>query len=139
MKKIVFFGVLIPIFILIGWVSYAAMTKEPISESNLSDLKGKWEGWRTVNNRNFRTELEIDNESLPLKGKFLFHEIQRKDKMGGTHTLEFKQGIIKDNNLYLKRGQDEFDLSLHKGDGKMKLEGDFYSMGHRGTISLNKK
>ena len=138
MKKIVLGGVFILMF-LVGWVSYAAMTKEPITESNLSDLKGKWEGWRTIKMRNFRTELEIENDTLPLKGKFLFHEIQRRDKMGGTHTMEFKQGKIKDNNFYLQRGQDEFELSLHKGDGKMKLEGDFYSGGHKGTITLNKK
>jgi hypothetical protein len=31
-----------------GLASYAAMTREPISEDNLSDLKGKWEGWRTI-------------------------------------------------------------------------------------------
>ena len=39
MKKIVFGGVFI-LIILIGLVSYAAMTKEPIAEGNLSDLKG---------------------------------------------------------------------------------------------------
>ena len=115
------------------------MTREPISEGNLSDLKGKWEGWRTITGRNFRTELEIYNDTLPLKGKFIFHEIQRKGMMSGTNTLEFKQGMIKDNNLYLKQGQDYFEFSLHQGDGKMKLEGDFYSMGHKGTITLNKK
>jgi hypothetical protein len=138
MKKIVSWGVFI-LFILIGLESYAAMTKEPISEGNLSDLKGKWEGWRTLRGRDLRTELEIDNDTLPLKGKFIFHDLQRKGKMSGTYILEFNQGMIKDNNLYLKHGQDYFELSLRKGDGKMKLEGDFYSMGYGGTITLNKK
>jgi hypothetical protein len=59
--------------------------------------------------------------------------------MSGTYTLHFEQGTVKDNNFYLKRGQDYFELSLHKGDGKMKLEGDFYSMGHNGTITVTKK
>jgi hypothetical protein len=86
-----------------------------------------------------RTELEIDNDTLPLKGKFIFHDLQRKGKMSGIHTLEFNQGTIKEGNLYLKHGQDSFGLALHKGDGKMKLEGDFNSMGYRGTISLDKK
>jgi hypothetical protein len=138
MKKIVFLGAFV-LIILVGLASYAAMTKEPISEGNLSDLKGKWEGWRTLRGRDLRTELEIYNDTLPLKGKFLFHDLQRKGKMSGTYTLEFNQGMIKNDNLYLKHGQDYFELSLHKGDGKMKLEGDFYSMGHEGTISLNKK
>jgi hypothetical protein len=140
MKKILFWGVFIQIFILIGLASYAAMARERISEGSLSDLKGNWEGWRTVKGRNFRTELEIYNDTLPLKGKFVFHEIQRKEKkMSGTYTLDFEQGTVKDNNFYLKRGQDYFELSLHKGDGKMKLEGDFYSMGHKGTITVTKK
>jgi hypothetical protein len=138
MKKIVFWGVFI-LIILIGLASYAAMTKEPISESNLSDLKGKWEGWRTLTGSDFRTELEIYNDTLPLKGKFIFHDVKRKGMMSGTNTSEFEQGMIKDNNFYLKRGENEFELSLHKGDGKMKLEGDFYLTGNRGTMILNKK
>lgn len=139
MKKIVFGGVFI-LIILVGLVSYAAMTKEPISESNLSDLKGNWEGWRTLTGGDFRTELVIDNDTLPLKGKFTFHDVKRKGKMSGTNDAEFKQGKIKNNNFYLKwGGNNEVELSLHKGDGKMKLEGDLYFAGNRGTMTLNKK
>lgn len=138
MKKIVFGGVFI-LIILVGLVGYAAMTKEPISESNLSDLKGKWEGWRTLTGGNLRTELEIDNDTLPLQGKFIYHDVKRQGKMSGTNTMGFKNGRIKDNNFYVKRGETEIELSLHKGDGKMKLEGSFYFAGNRGTMELNKK
>jgi len=113
------------------------MSREPISEGNLSYLTGKWEGRRYVKGYNFRTELEIYNDTLPLKGKFIFHEVKRKT--GGTYTVEFMHGMIKDSNFYLKRGQNYFELSLHKGDGKMKLEGDFFSEGYEGTITLYKK
>jgi len=118
MKKILFGGFFI-LIILVGLVSYAAMTKETISEGNLSDLKGKWEGWRTLTGGDFRTELEIDNDTLPLKGKFTFHDVRRKGKMSGTNTMDFENGKIKDNNFYVKRGENEIELSLHKGDGKM--------------------
>jgi hypothetical protein len=138
MKKIVFGGVFILIF-LVGLAGYAAMTKEPITEANLSDLKGKWEGWRTSTGGNFRTELEIDNDTLPLKGKFIFHDVKRGGKMSGTNTMGFEKSRIKDNNFYVKKGETEIELSLHKGDGKMKLEGDFYFGGLRGTMDLNKK
>ena len=138
MKKIVFWGVFILIF-LVGLAGYAAMTKEPITEANLSDLKGKWEGWRTSTGGNFRTELEIDNDTLPLKGKFIFHDVKRQGKMSGTNTMGFEKGRIKDNNFYIKRGQNEYELSLHKGDGKMKLEGNFSSSVYNGTITLSKK
>jgi len=102
-------------------------------------LKGKWEGWRNISGRDLRTDLEIDNDTLPLKGKFIFHDAIRKGVMSGTNTMEFDQGSIKDNNFYLKLRENYFELSLHKGGGKMKLEGDFYFAGNRGTMSLNKK
>jgi hypothetical protein len=139
MKKIVFWGVFIQICILIALVSSASMTREPISEGNLSDLNGKWKGWRTVSGGNYRTEMEIYNDTLPLKGKFIFYDLQRRKKLGQTVVLEFKQGMIKDNNLYIKEGQNYFELSLYKDDGKMKLEGDFDSIGINGIITLNKK
>jgi hypothetical protein len=139
MKKIVFWGVFIHVFILIALVSCASMKREPISEGNLSDLRGKWEGWRSISGRDLRTEMEIYNDTLPLKGKFIFHDVKRKDKIGGTFTSEFKQGMIKDNKFYLKQGQDYFELSLHKGDGKLKLKGNFSSSVHNGTLTLSKK
>jgi hypothetical protein len=136
MKKIVG-RVLIQLLIAIALASCASMPREPISEGNLSDLRGEWKGSRTVRQGTFRTEMEIYNESLPLKGKFIFHEVKRKT--GGTYTLEFMQGMIKESNLYVTRGQNYFELSLHKGDGKMKLEGDFFAEGIEGTITLYKK
>jgi hypothetical protein len=81
--------------------------------------------------------MEIYNDTLPLKGKLIFHEVKRKT--GGTYTWEFMQGMIKDSNLYIKRGQNNVELSLHKGDGKMKLEGDLFVEGYEGTITLYKK
>jgi len=136
MKKIVW-GVFIQFFILIALASSASMPREPISEGNLSYLTGKWEGKRYVRGGTFRTEMEIYNDTLPLKGKFIFHEVKRKG--GGTYTWEFMQGMIKDGNFYVKRGQNYYKLSLHKGDGKMKLEGDFFAEGNEGTITLYKK
>jgi hypothetical protein len=140
MKKIIFGGVFI-LIILAGLMSYAALIKEPISKDNLSDLKGNWEGWRSLTKGNFRTELEINNDTLPLKGKFTFHDVQRKGKMSGTNTMNFAKGKIKDGNFYLKQkgGAIEVELSLHKGDGKMKLKGSFDLEGNRGTMDLDKK
>jgi len=136
MKKIVW-GVFIQLLIAIALASCASMPREPISEGNLSYLTGKWEGRRYVRQGTFRTEMEIYNDTLPLKGKLIFHEVKRKT--GGTYTWEFMQGMIKDSNLYIKRGQNNIELSLHKGDGKMKLEGDLFVEGYEGTITLYKK
>ena len=136
MKKIVW-GVFIQLLILIALASCASMPREPISEGNLSYLTGKWEGKRYVSKGTFRTEMEIYNDTLPLKGKFIWHEVKRK--RGGTYTWEFMQGMIKDSKLYIKRGQNNVELSLYKGDGKMKLEGVFFTEGYEGTITLYKK
>ena len=136
MKKIVW-GVFIQLLICIAFASCASMPIEPISKGNLSDLRGKWEGLRTLTGGTFRTEMEIYNDTLPLKGKFIFHDVKRKT--GGTYTWEFMQGMIKDSNLYITRGKSYYELSLHKGDGKMKLQGDFFAEGYNGTITLYKK
>jgi len=91
MKEIVW-GVFIQFFILIALASCASMPREAISEGNLSYLTGKWEGKRYLKGYTFRTEMEIYNDTLPLKGKFIFHEVKRKT--GGTYTVEFMQGMI---------------------------------------------
>lgn len=142
MKRMISPGCAILIFASMVLVSYAAMTREPISTSNLSDLKGKWEGWRSspTGSLNLRTELEIYNDTLPLKGKLTFHDVLRKGMTRGTHTGDFTRGIInKEGNFYLKEGENYYELSLYKGDGKMKLEGEYYFFGAKGTISLNRK
>jgi len=140
MKRMIFSVCIILIFALLVLVSYAAMTREPISTSNLSDLKGKWEGWRSFGTTNLRTEFEIYNDTLPLKGKFTFHDMKRKGMMSGTITSDFGRGTINDKgNFYLKSGENYWELSLYKSEGKMKLEGDFYFQGAKGTMSFEKK
>jgi len=122
-------------------VSYAAMTKTPISPSDLPALKGKWEGWRTpaTGGAGLRTDLEILNDTLPLKVKITYHDVKRKGMMSGDLVEEYKATINKDGNFYFKSGQNYIELSLYKDDGKMKLDGDLYLMGFRGKMTINKK
>jgi len=139
MKKMIFSGCVILIFVSMVFVSYAAMTKEPISPTHLSDFKGKWEGWKTTTGQDLRAGLEIYNDSLPLKGKLTF-DVQRRGAATTTNTSHFNEGTINnDGNLYIKWGQHYVELSLYKGDGKMKLEGDFRLAGSKGTMTFNKK
>jgi hypothetical protein len=119
------------------------MTKESQSPSNVSDLKGKWEGWRTgpVGATGLRTDLEIYSDTLPVKGKLMFHDVKRRGMkdVAGEVVQEFTGTINENGNLLAKSGQNYFELSLYKGDGKMKLDGDFYLTGFKGTMTLNKK
>jgi len=112
MKKIIW-GVFIQLLIAIALASCVSMPREPISEGNLSYLTGKWEGRRYVRQGTFRTEMEIYNYTLPLKGKIIWHDVKRKGS--GTYSWDFMQGMIKDGKLYVKRGQNYSELSLYKG------------------------
>ena len=125
-------------------VSYAAMTKTPISPSDLPALKGKWVGTRTLGTGTvLNTDLEILNDTLPLKGKFIFYDVARRGAMKGTDTIEYPNGEINKEGALVFRGKvaekNFFELSLYKDDGKMKLDGDLYLMGFRGKMTINKK
>jgi hypothetical protein len=144
MKRMIFSGCIILIFASMVLVSYGAMTREPISTENLPDLKGKWEGWRTPLQRgttqSYRTDLEIYNDTLPLKGKVTFYDVERKDKLGGTIFNKFNTGQINnEGDFVIESGEHTYNLSLYKDKGEMKLEGKYDFRQTRGTISLKKK
>jgi len=141
MKKAIFLGCIGLLFALISVVSYAAMTKTPISPSDLPALKGKWVGTRIAGTTpGGITELDIENDTPPLQGKLTVHNVIVRGSRGRTVTLEFKNGQIdKQGNLVIKKEKNEFEFSLYEGEGKMKLEGDYYFMGVRGKITLQKK
>jgi len=141
MKKMIFPGGVIILIISMALVSYAKMEKTAISEGNLTDLKGKWVGTRTVGMYALDTELEISNDSLPVQGKVIFHQVGRPGMPSGTQIVDFKDGKINDKgNLLVKDSAIELELSLYKDAGKMKLEGDFSAMGGvKGTMSFKKK
>jgi len=139
MKKAIFFGSFVLIFVSMVLVSYAAMTKGPLSRSDLPALKGKWVGTRTVGTATvLNTDLEIHNDTLPVEGKFIFYDVLRAGRRG-TETINFKAKINEKGNLYVKGGNVEVELSLYKEDAKIKLEGDYFWAGAKGTMSFKKK
>ncbi len=141
MKRMIFSGGIILIFASMVLMSFAAMTRDPVSTNNLPDLKGKWEGTRiTGGGTSALTDLEIYNDTIPLQGKLLVHNVIVRGTQGRTVTLNFKNGVIdKEGNILIKSGDNVFELSLYRSEGKMKLEGDYYFMGFRGKVSFYKK
>jgi hypothetical protein len=132
---------------LVVFVGDGAAQPKPITESDLSNLQGKWKGERSITTGGHRpnTDLEISNSTLPLQCKLIFYDVQQKGGGAGgrsgatrTETREFKAKINDKGNLYFKGGNFEVELSLHQSDGKMKLEGDFFWGGVKGTISVKK-
>ena len=140
MKRINLVWGVILVLISTALVSYAEMQKIALSEGNLADLKGKWVGSRTVGpGRVLNTDLEISNDSLPVQGKIIFHDVLRPGKSATTEVRDFKGKINDQGNLFHKDPDNEIELSLYKDDGKMKLEGNFFWMGTKGTMSFKKK
>jgi hypothetical protein len=140
MKRMIFPSCIILVLASMVFVSYAKMEKTAISEGNLADLKGKWVGSGTGGMLTFNTDLEIFNDSLPVQGKLIFRDIQRPGRSIYTTIIDFKNAKINDQgNLLIIGPNNEVELSLYKDDGKMKLEGNFFWMGSRGTMSFKKK
>ncbi len=62
----------------------ASLPIKQIEDEDLADLKGKWEGIRNSTGKHslnallgLRTELEIKNDSLPMKASFFFYETRK--------------------------------------------------------------
>jgi len=139
MKRMIFPWSVILLIISMALVSYAKMEKIAISAGNLADLKGKWVGSRLVGTGTTRnTDLEISNDSLPVQGKITFYDVRRPGKPGTTVVVDFKGKINDQGNLFITGSNTEVELSLYKDDGKMKLEGDFFWTGVKGTMSFKK-
>jgi len=140
MKRMIFSGSIILVLVSMVLVSYAEMQKIAISKNNLADLKGKWVGSRNVGpGRDINTELEISNDSLPVQCKFTFYNVRKKGKSDTTEIRDVKGKINDQGNLFVKGPDNEVELSLYKDDGKMKLEGNFFWFGAKGTMSFKKK
>jgi len=141
MKRMIFLGGIILVLASMVFVSYAEMQKIALSEGNLADLKGKWLGSRDTGGRTgINTDLEIFNDSLPVQGKIIFYNVRKAGgKSDTTEIRDFKGKINDQGNLFFKGPNNEVELSLYKDDGKMKLEGNFYWFGSRGTMWFKKK
>ena len=135
----------------IASMSCAPVQKTVITKSNLSTLKGKWEGWTTFSSFQANpvlTTVEIDNDTVPLKGKI--NLINVPDKIasafpgvdlpaGNNITIDFANGEISDQGTLIgQTGKNFLELTLSAGE-KMKMNGWFYYYGSKGTVELTKK
>ena len=141
MKKMIFSGCIIILLASMVFVRCAAMQKIAISEGNVAQLKGKWTGSRRPNpSLTLNTDLEISNDSFPLQGKWIFHEVRIPGKSDTTDIIDFKGGKINDKgNLLITDSAIKAELSLYKDDGRMWLDGTFSFPGGQGRMSVIKK
>jgi len=143
MKRMIFLGGMITVLASITFVSCAAMQKIAISEGNLAQLKGKWTGSRSPDpSSTLNTDLEISNDSFPVRGKLIFHGAGMSGNSDTTNIIDFKGGTVNDKgNLLITESAIKAELSLYKDDGKMWLWGSFSSPGGGGggTMLFKKK
>jgi hypothetical protein len=142
MKRIFFPWGIILVILSVALMSYAKWEKIAISKGNLAELKGEWIGSRTIGpGRDFNTDLEILNDTLPVQSKFILYDVTRPGRQRGeTVITDFKNGKINDQgNLLITGNNIEVELSLFEDDGKKKLEGNYFWKGNKGTMSFKKK
>jgi hypothetical protein len=153
MKKLICLvgvGVLFVSMVLAGCAS-VQMQKTAVTKSDLSALKGKWEGWTTFASFQANpvlTILEINNDTVPVQGKITLNNLPQgvaarfpaDAKTAGNNVIvDFKNARISDQGTLIgTSGENFYELTYYAGE-KPKFNGWFYYWGSRGTVTLNKK
>jgi hypothetical protein len=132
-------------------VSCAPVQKTMVTKSNLSTLKGTWQGWTTfssVQSNPIRTTLQITNDTVPVRGNITLNNLPGAvasifpadaKTAGNDVIIDFKNGMISDQGTLIgQTGQNFLELTLSVGE-KMKMNGWFYYYGAKGTVELTKK
>jgi len=143
MKKII---CLVLVVLMIAAVAIAAK-KMVITEKNLPDLKGTWEGILSFGEFDAGTspvKLEILNISVPVKARLTIRNVPdrlatRFGATGGEQVLEFNDGTITSQGTLMWVGataKNFFEVSL---SGEKKLGAWYYYKGMKGNATLKKK
>ena len=139
------------LFISMALVSCAPLQKTAITTSNLSILKGNWQGWADFGigqGRPVLTQLEITNDAGPIRGKVTFNNlptglaslIPAENKTAGNDvTVDFGEGEISNHGTVIAQsGQNILELTYFAGE-KPKIQGWFYYWALKGTLEVTKK
>jgi len=151
MKKVICLAGIGVLLVSMAFVSCAPVQKTIITKSNLSTLKGTWEGWTvfsTFQANPVLTTMEIENNTVPIKGKINLFNLPQKVadnfpgvplSAGNNITIDFANGEISDQGTLIgQTGKNFLELTLLAGE-KMKMNGWFYYYGSKGTVELTKK
>jgi hypothetical protein len=136
MKKI--WIVLLAVSLLGG--ACATTTKMPLTSTDLSVLKGDWDGIRYLTLNTIQTvtymELKILNDAIPLKGQVILMPRGETER-----SYEFDNGQVNAQGiLTIPFGDDmRMELSLSKEGDKMKLSGSYFFRMNQGKVELTKK
>jgi len=138
MKKL---GMVLFMLVFLVGACATAPQKVAMTPNDLSLLKGEWQGSRDIRLAHARTidftEMEIFNDSIPLKGKIAYAF------MGGSDTrrYSFENGFIdSEGNLSIELTEIiKINLSLYREEKRIKLDGSFSYRDSTGRLTLYKK
>lgn len=131
-------------FFLLVFISGACATapqRVTMTPNDVSLLKGNWEGSRDITFDKARhidfTEMEIFNDSVPLKGKIAVAFLAGSD----TRRYSFENGIIDpEGNVSIQLTEiNKISLSLYKEGKRIILDGYYWHRDNRGRLTLYKK
>ena len=132
---------LLVVFFLLG--ACASVQVKPIASNDLPTLKGKWEGTREIEIGFVRTfsaaELEIYNDTVPLKGKLTLYVPEYT--ANEVRTYPFENGQLDPNGKLIidLPDNDRMELSFSGGETKKTLYGNYFHTRQTGRIVLIKK
>jgi hypothetical protein len=134
-------------------MSCAPVQKTIVTQGDLPALKGTWSGWTTFQaymNRSVLTTLEINNATVPLQGKVIFHKLPGvvafvmpippdAKSVDNSVTVKFKDGTISDKGTLIGTdGENSIELTYY-GEKKQKFDGSFYAYGLNGKFTVTKE
>jgi hypothetical protein len=118
---------------LVVLVSCTTLPVKPITQADLPDLKGEWKGFYDDRGGTYTQPIELTILGEELNGSWTWHHANRPSE-----TYPFRGKIENGRIKVFHPGAGQINLSLRKGEGKMKLEGDYQFERAQGAIHLNK-
>jgi hypothetical protein len=132
MEKRTLLGWLIPILAVVALTSCATAPVKPITQADLPDLKGEWKGYYEEETSKFTQPIEMTVFGEGLSGSWTWH---RANQLPNTSSFYAR---IQNGRFITSWGNNQVNMQLRKGEGKMRLEGDWKAEQWQGTMYLNK-
>lgn len=131
MEKRTVLGWLILFLAVVALTSCATAPVKPITQADLPDLKGEWKGYYDERTSGFTNPIEMTIFD-GLSGTWTWH---RANQLPNTNSFYAR---IENGRFISSWGNNQVNLTLRKGEGKMRFEGDWKAGQYQGTMYLDK-
>lgn len=133
MRKTIFLGCLILFLAANVLLNCASIPIKLLSQSDLPELKGKWNGFYQDRGGTYIQPVELEIFNGDLNGKITFDHASRPPT-----SFPFNGKLEKGRIVYSWLEGQYIHLNFRKGEGKVKLEGNYRIQQWEGTIFLDK-